>query len=220
MVITSATSEAADPTEIILEESGKILIDVPYAPWSMPWTNGELPLVGESMSIPASQNNIELSVENDGGVIIVSYNGDQSRVTIELEIANLADVPFKPGEITIVADGALIYVIKDELEHTRGTVAASREADVYDQSQPLIWYGTIRMWAYGVYDGTYVSIADYDSYVLTKPNFSNLTVKSTVLYGNVTSLAGLGSSFTVRRDNGAAWNNAMYMYISGFSINP
>ena len=166
-----------------------ITIEVPFVPWERP--SDEILALGRD-----THNEPLLLIE-------IPLIGDDE------------DIPFKPGERTVVTDGLLIYVIDDEFSITRGIANPSREFKIWDTNLPLLWHGTIRIWGYGVYDGTYISLSEYDSYVVEKPNSSNLAVTSTSITGNSSPLVTIKSVFSVKLDSGATLSSNRTLSING-----
>ena len=216
---TIDTAEVEQETNTEIEkEVNTITIELPYIPWEMPWTNGDVLSIGEQMTIPPSKYNPELLVGVDEYFIYVSHDGDSQPISLEIEVVeSLADVPMKPGETTVVTDGYLIYVFRDELQITGEYVNAERYVYLYDPTNALIWHGTIYLYANGVYDGSNVNIAadTWDASVLSSPSASNLTVTSKSLSQNPSAVVWVDADFSVIADSGTTRTGTVFMYVKG-----
>jgi hypothetical protein len=167
-----------------INESKTITIEGPYVPWEKP---------------------LGSAADTTDGVFTVEYFSDTPLITLEIEVVDSPEnVAYEVGKKTVVTDGALIYVMYCEMDISRGLFSnVTKYVDVYDVTQPLIWYGTIKLNGSGVYDGTYVAISSYGATVSSKPNYSNLTITSSGLGTNPAPSVILRAYFSVTRDNGA-----------------
>jgi len=227
LIITLATSSFAyEPVDLVeieqeanseaKKEVNSITIVMPYIPWEMPWTNGDVPSIGEQMIIPPSQYNPELLVSVDEYFIYASHDGNSKLITLEIEVVeSLAEMPMKPGETTVVTDGFLIYIIRDELQTTGESVNAERYIEIYDRTKPLIWYGTISIHATGFYDGGNVNIeaGKWGAFVSSSRNALNLSITSTSLSPNPSAVVRIDAEFSLLDDYGTSRTGTVYMYI-------
>ena len=198
-------------SELPENEISTFTLKAEYVIWEMPWLTGQVQLEPEGIThvtIPASEYNRELHlalgtttqltttrITSFANLNFEEHVDTNALVSLEMDIVNsTADVPFNPGERTVVTDGhSHIFVVDDHSVAEASGTTRSFHRDVWIWSfypelpeyvEPDEWYrgrgavgsslGRVNIYVQAEYGDGVISIVDY--MIGTDLAFSNTIV--------------------------------------------